>query len=78
MSFIGRTEEKEIKTTKGKVFKIFITQQEDRAWIATVLFAKDGVVYTRHAPGTDKAEAYRKASEWVLNHIDSHAVIEAL
>lgn len=78
MSFIGRAEEKEIKTTEGKIFKIFITQQEDRAWVASVLYVKDGVIDAHHTPGKDKTDAYRKASEWVLNHIDSHAAIEAL
>jgi hypothetical protein len=78
MSFIGPTEERLIKTTEGKTFKIFITQQDGGYWIATVFHAKDGVVDTHNIADSDKAEAFRKASEWTLNNIDDKATIETL
>lgn len=78
MSFIGKTEERLIKTTTGKTFKIFLTQQEGGYWVATVFYAKDGVVDASHFSETDKVEAYKKAVEWVLNNIDDKAVIDSL
>jgi hypothetical protein len=78
MSFIGPTEERIIKTSDGKTFKIFLTQQVGGFWIATVFYIKDGVATVHHISDTDKVEAYRKASEWVLINIDDKAVIDLL
>ena len=78
MSFIGKTEERLIKTNAGKTFKIFITEQEGGYWVATVFYAKNGVVDAKHISETGRDEAYRKATEWALNNIDSQAVIDPL
>ena len=78
MSFIGKTEERLIKTTTGKTFKIFITQQEGGFWVATVFYTKDGAVNTKHFAETEVSDAYKNAVEWVLNNIDDKADIEAL
>jgi hypothetical protein len=78
MSFIYPTEEKIIKTSDGKTFKMFITQQQGDFWVATVLYTKNGEVCTHYISDIDKSESYRKASEWVLNNIDDKAVIDLL
>lgn len=78
MSFIGKTEERLIKTTTGKVFKILITAQEGKYWVSTVLYVKNGIIDARHFSDVDKAESYIKASEWVLNNIDHKAMIDEL
>ncbi len=78
MSFIGKTEERLIQTTDNKTFKIFITEQLGGFWVATVLYAKDGVVDAENFADVRQEEAYRLAVEWVLNNIDDKATIEAL
>ena len=78
MSFIGKTEERLVKTTNGKTFKIFVTEQEGGFWVATVLYARNGVVDTKNFADTKRDEAYRLAVEWVLNNIDDKATVEAL
>ena len=78
MSFIGSTEEKIIKTSNGKIFKLFMTEQMGGYWVATVLYVKDHVVSTKSIVETDKTESYRKACEWVLNNIDDKADISLL
>lgn len=78
MSFIGNTEERLIKTSSGKTFKILITEQYGGYWVATVLFAKNGVVDTENLTDINRIEAYRKATEWVVNNIDDKANIDSL
>ena len=78
MSFIGKTEERLIKTTDKRTFKLFITEQQGGVWITTVLYAKDGVIDAKNFVDTKREEAYRLASEWVLNNIDDKAIIEIL
>jgi len=78
MSFIGKTEERLIKTSTGKIFKIFITEQEGGYWVATVFYTENGVVDAKHFPDPDRSEAYRLAIEWTLNNIDDKAIIDPL
>ena len=78
MSFIGKTVERLIKTTDGKTFKIFITEQQGGFWVATVLYAKEGVVDANNFADTKREEAYRLALEWVLNNIDDKAIVDPL
>ena len=78
MSFIGKTEERLIKTTKGMTYKIFITEQVGGFWSASVFYAKNGVLDAKHFSDKDRAEAYRQAAEWAINNIDDKAVIDPL
>jgi len=78
VSFIGKTEERLIKTSTGKTFKILITEQEGGYWVATVLYARNGMVDAEHFSDTNRSEAYRKAAEWALNSIDDKATINPL
>ncbi len=77
MAFIGKTAERKI-TTNGKTYKIFLTEQIDGCWVATSLYADGGVISTHNEIGQDKADAYKKACDWVFNNIDGNAQIEAL
>jgi len=78
VSFTGETEEKQIKTTNGKTFKMFITEQDKVCWVATVLYAEDKVVNTMNFLDKDRDEAYKQAEKWVRNYIDDKAVIDSL
>ncbi|WP_156831302.1 hypothetical protein [Arhodomonas aquaeolei] len=77
MSFIGPTDERLVETA-GRTFKIFITEQVGGYWVATLLYSRNGTVDTKNMADTDKAEAFRLISEWILNNIDSNAVINPL
>lgn len=62
MSFKGKSEEKLIKTSFGKTFKMFITEQESGHWVATVLFVNDdGEIAARNVIDVDKIKVYTKA-----------------
>lgn len=78
MSFIGESIELKIKTSAGRLFKIFLTEQVGGYWAATVLYTENGVVKAQHLTNVDKIEAYRLACEWVINNIDHNAVIDSL
>lgn len=78
MAFVGPTEERKISTTNGKTYKIFLTEQVGGHWVATTLYASNGVVTTHNEIGLSKADAYEKALGWTLHNIDEHACIEAL
>jgi hypothetical protein len=78
MSFVGRTTEREIHAAKGKTFKIFLTEQVGGFWVATVLYANDGLVTTHVETAATKVDAYRKASAWTLSDIDPKASIDPL
>lgn len=77
MAFIGKTAERKI-TTNGKTYKIFLTEQVNGCWVATSLYADSGVISTHNEIGQDKADAYKKACDWVFKNIDGNAQIEAL
>jgi hypothetical protein len=78
MSFIGKTEEREINTS-GKTYKIFITEQEDGYyWVATILYVDNGVIDTHILIDKDKSNTYQKACDWVFSTIDDKAQIEPL
>ncbi|MCQ6261289.1 hypothetical protein MLD55_05030 [Alcanivorax sp. MM125-6] len=78
MSFIGNTEERLIKTTKGMTYKIFITEQVGGFWASSVFYARNGVLDAKHFSDKDRDEAYRQAVEWTINNIDDKAVIDSL
>jgi len=78
MSFVGKTEEKLIKTTQGKTYKLFLLEQENGYWLALVLYAINGTVSTHKEVDVDKSEAYRRACEFALNNIDPQAAIDPL
>jgi hypothetical protein len=48
LPFVGPTEERNIKTSDDKTFKLFMTEQEGGYWVASVLYAKDGSVDGHH------------------------------
>ncbi len=77
MSFIGKSEERKV-TTKGKTYKIFITEQKGGYWVATVLFSKEGTITTHNEVASNKDVTYCKASKFVLDNIDKKAEIELL
>ena len=77
MSFIGRTEERNI-STNGKTYKIFITEQVGGYWVATVLYADNGTVKAHNELANTKTDAYNQASTFVLNNIDVNATIDRL
>ena len=77
MAFTGPTLEKKISTV-GKTYKMFLTEQVGGYWVATVLYAKDGVISTKNEIGSSKDDAYQKGFNWALNNIDQEACIEPL
>ena len=78
MSFVGGTTALNIKTSVGKTFRIFITEQVGSYWVATILYADNGVIRAKNELANSREEAYRKAVEWTLNNIDAKASIDPL
>ncbi|WP_143473943.1 hypothetical protein [Limnohabitans sp. 15K] len=78
MSFVGETTALNIKTSIGKTFRIFITEQVGGYWIATILYAANSVISAQNELANSREEAYRKASEWTRNNIDAKADIDSL
>jgi hypothetical protein len=79
MSFIGPTKSLNICTSQGKTFRLFITEQLGGLWIATTLFAhSNGMIDTNVQSAFSESDVYLKATEWVLNNIDSAAQIDPL
>jgi len=78
MSFVGETTTLNIKTSVGKIFRIFITEQLDGYWVATILYATNGAIETHNELANSCNEVYRKSVEWTLNNIDAKADIDSL
>jgi hypothetical protein len=78
MSFVGETTALNIKTSTGKTFRIFITEQFGGYWIATILYATNGLINVQNEIANSREEAYRKAAEWTLNNIDAKANIDSI
>lgn len=79
MSFKGKSEERFIKTSFGRTFKMILTEQNSGYWIATLLYVKDdGDIVAHNESDRNKTKVYIKASDWVLNNLDSNATIELL
>jgi hypothetical protein len=78
MSFIGPAEERNIETSTGKTFKLFMTAQEGGYWVASVLYTRDGIVDAHHESKVAKEDAYLAAVNWVLANLDQQAVIDPL
>lgn len=78
MSFVGETTTLNIKTSVGKTFRIFITEQLGGYWVATILHTTNGAINTQNELANSRDEAYRKAVEWTFNNIDAKADIDSL
>ncbi|WP_139306088.1 MULTISPECIES: hypothetical protein [Methylomonas] len=78
MSFVGETTALNIKTSVGKTFRIFITEQVGGYWVATILYAANGVISAQNELANSREEVYRKAVEWTLENIDANADIDSL
>ena len=78
MSFVGETTVLNIKTSVGKTFRIFITEQVGGFWVATILYEANGVISTQNELENTREDAHRKAVKWTLNNIDAKADIDSL
>lgn len=79
MSFVGLTKALNIRTSQGKTFRLFITEQVGGLWIATVLYADNsGKIDTHNQSAFSENQAYLDSVQWILNNIDSNASIDPL
>lgn len=76
MSFIGKAEEKLIKKINGENYRLFLLEQEDRYWLALVIYSSNGLISIYKEVNIDKSEAYHSPCEFILNNINSHASID--
>ncbi|MBT7558754.1 hypothetical protein HN615_17775 [Candidatus Woesearchaeota archaeon] len=67
-----------VRTSTGKIFKIFITKQKEGYWVSTVLYAKESVVSTKSFLDKNRVESYRKLTEWFFEKVDNKANFDIL
>lgn len=78
MSFIGETTARNINTSAGKIFRVFVTEQFGGLWVATILYADNGKISTHNETADSRVEVYGQALRWTLNNIDSKAIFDPL
>lgn len=79
MSSNGAAKKFNIKTSKGKTFALFVSEQVGGTWASSVLYADEtGKIVKPDFHGITEEDVYILAVQWTLNNIDSHANIDPL